>query len=98
MVPSSNVDIINVGNLELSASRWNEVPDLAEYRMIVHIDTGDRVAGLRVRRLLLDSDDFSVTDLCDTETMGVGHLFKQDFRSPSLAAEVLGRTPDAAVR
>src|SRR5207249_1580737 len=86
-VPSTQVPVVHVGDLELASRRRLERADHVEHPTIVHVDAGDGIAALRAPRLLLDRDDTAVAHLGHTEALSVLDLLQHDARPARLATK-----------
>src|SRR5919197_221621 len=69
-----DVDVAEVGDLELAARRGRQRSDEIKAARVVHVTTGDDVARLRVLGLLLDTHDAVAADPRDDETLGFAKL------------------------
>src|SRR6476661_9824769 len=82
----ADVGVVDVGYLELSASRGLEACDDRERLSVVHVAAGHDQIALRPLRLLLDLDDLLTPHGRDTEPARVmrSHALEQDAGAAAL--------------
>src|SRR5262245_35430998 len=72
--PRVQVGEVDVGDLELAASRRLEPAGDLEHRVVVEVETGHRVRGARRLRLLLEADRVpGAVELDDAVALGISH-------------------------
>src|SRR5438874_7777660 len=88
-----HVGIVDVSNLELTATRWLEIAYSLEYARVVHVDANDRVRARRRFGLLANVRQpvvFAEYRHAEVPQMGwILHLLEQDSPALRLGREVL---------
>src|SRR6266705_1217072 len=85
------IHIVDVGDLELTARRGSESPDLFKYGVIEEIMPGHRKIRFGPRRLFLDTQDLSVNDLWASESMRIVYRLQQEVCAFFLGSKSLRR-------